>query len=90
MIRLFTSKFPIAVALIFLLSFSSPTHYAQVEDVTFVSHGVTLAGSVVLPDDKPIAALILVHGAGPEVRSTNLARLLASNSFAVLTYDSGT
>ena len=77
----------ISVALIFLLSLSSVARATQVEDVKFISHGVTLVGSVVLPTNKPIAALVLVHGSGPEERMMGLARALASDGLAVLTFD---
>jgi len=59
-----------------------------VEAIEFQSEGVTLSGSVVFPAvNPPVAALILVHGSGKVGRMLPLARLLAENGFAVLTYD---
>ena len=53
----------------------------QVEDVEFSSHGVTLAGSIVLPNDtSPIAAVVLVHGSGRVERMMYIAR--ADSQFA--------
>lgn len=74
-------------ALVFVFSFSHATT-AEIRDVEFLSHGVTLSGSLVLPDGRPpIAALVLVHGSGPVDRMMRLARGLATDGFAVLTYD---
>ena len=34
----------------------------RIDDVTFESHGVTLSGSIVLPDGSPIhAAVVFIH-----------------------------
>jgi hypothetical protein len=41
----------------------------------------------VLPEGNPIAAVVLVHGAGPKQRMMSLARISASDRFAVLPYD---
>jgi pimeloyl-ACP methyl ester carboxylesterase len=76
------------IAIVLLLSFSQSARAAQIEDVEFLSHGVRLSGSLMLPDGRlPLAALVLVHGSGPENRMSGLARVLASDGFAVLTYD---
>jgi pimeloyl-ACP methyl ester carboxylesterase len=56
--------------------------------VDFQSDGVTLSGSIVFPiATPPIAALVLIHGSGKVERMLPLARLLAAEGFAVLTYD---
>jgi len=85
--RRFLSGLPTAVILILLASFPS-THAANIEDVTFQSHGVVLAGDIVFPEGQiPVAALILVDGSGKTERRLDLAHALASEGFAVLTYD---
>lgn len=57
-----------------------------IEEITFVSEGVKLAGSIYTPDDA-FAAVVLVHGSDPVPRMTKLARLLAEHGLLVLTYD---
>jgi pimeloyl-ACP methyl ester carboxylesterase len=57
------------------------------ESVRFPSRDATLAGDIHLPAGEPIGGLVLVHGSGREPRMTDLARIFASDGFAVLTYD---
>lgn len=57
-----------------------------VQDVTFESQGITLAGSVVKPE-KPFAAVVIVHGSDPVKREMEFAKRLAKKGIAVLTYD---
>ena len=60
----------------------------RVENVTFVSHGTTLAGSIVWPVGKPtIAAVVFIHGSGPQFRDLALARRFADRGIAALVYD---
>lgn len=60
----------------------------RVEPVTFVSHGATLSGSVVWPEGKPpIAAVVFVHGSGPQSRDLSLAQRFAARGVAALVYD---
>jgi pimeloyl-ACP methyl ester carboxylesterase len=60
----------------------------RVEDVAFTSHDTTLAGSIVWPvDTPPVAALVFVHGSGPQARNLALARRFAENGVAALVYD---
>ena len=56
------------------------------ENVKFNSAGVTLEGSIFIPNHT-VAALVLVHGSGQETRMNGLASVLAENGIAVLTYD---
>jgi pimeloyl-ACP methyl ester carboxylesterase len=52
------------------------------------SRGAILSGSMLLPESgPPAAAIVLVHGSGKEERMLWLARPLAKDGFAVLTYD---
>jgi dienelactone hydrolase len=60
---------------------------ARVEDVRFVSHGDTLAGSLVLPDGKVHAAVVFVHGSGPQTRNLEWAERFAAEGIAALVYD---
>jgi pimeloyl-ACP methyl ester carboxylesterase len=84
----FLSGLRAVLALVVLSSVLSPTRAAEVEDVKFLSHGVLLSGSMVLPDKRPaIAALVLVQGSGTDARMVGFARVLASDGLAVLTYD---
>jgi hypothetical protein len=56
------------------------------EDVTFRSDDVNLSGTIVFPEQsEPIASVILVHGSGRAPRMLWLARLFASEGFAVIT-----
>ena len=58
------------------------------EDVEFESHGVRLAGSIVLPKDLKIrAAVVWVHGSGKQARNLGLAEQFASEGIAALVYD---
>jgi len=55
-------------------------------NVTFISQGVTLAGTIYEPK-KSYAAVVIVHGSGQESRMAEFAELLAKNGMSVLTYD---
>lgn len=60
------------------------------EDVRFRSGGVTLAGTLILPDGAaPHPAIVLVHGDGPDTREgyRYLARRFAASGVAALIYD---
>lgn len=57
-----------------------------IQNVTFKSQGVTLAGSILTPK-KPFAAVVLVHGSDPVKREMEFAKRLAKDGIAVLTYD---
>lgn len=60
----------------------------RAEDVTFTSHGATLSGSIVFPDDSEVrAAVVFVHGSGKQARNLGLARRFAEAGIAALVYD---
>jgi pimeloyl-ACP methyl ester carboxylesterase len=60
----------------------------RVEDVVFTSHDTTLAGSIVWPvDTPPVAAVVFIHGSGPQTRNLALARRFAATGVAALVYD---
>ncbi|MBV8327296.1 alpha/beta hydrolase [Chryseobacterium sp.] len=57
-----------------------------IQDVKFESQGVTLAGSILKPEN-PFAAVVIVHGSDPVKREMEFAKRLAKEGIAVLTYD---
>lgn len=56
------------------------------QDVKFQSQGISLAGSILKPE-KPLAAVVIVHGSDPVKRELEFAKRLAKEGIAVLTYD---
>ena len=57
-------------------------------DVEFDSHDATLSGTIVLPSDgAPRAAVVFVHGSGPQTRNVKLAARFAQDGIAALVYD---
>lgn len=57
-----------------------------VENITFESEGISLAGTIYTPLHSH-AAVVLVHGSGQEPRMRDFASLLAGKGISVLTYD---
>ncbi len=67
------------------------------QDITFLSAGTILAGTLTMPDDQTIkGAILLLSGSGPQNRDEELAgqkpfqvlsRFLAEQGFAVLRWD---
>ncbi len=70
-----------------LVAKDNPDLSATVEPVRFASRDAEIAGEIHLPAGAPVAGLVIVHGSGPEPRLTGFASILASDGFAVLTYD---
>ena len=62
---------------------------SQIEhhDVSFVSQGVALRGTVYVPRTTSFAAAVWVDGAGQKYRNPGLGKILAQRGLAVLTYD---
>ena len=58
----------------------------DIEDVSFESEGVTLAGTLYMPKNAH-SAIVLVHGSDKTPRMTRFAQLLANNGISVFTYD---
>ena len=56
------------------------------EDITFVSEGVTLVGTIYKPKN-PHAGVVVVHGSDRVPRMTKFSEILASHGISVLTYD---
>jgi uncharacterized protein len=60
----------------------------RIEDLTFMSRGTTLSGSIAWPVDKPVtAAVVFVHGSGEQSRNLALSRRFADRGIAALVYD---
>lgn len=60
----------------------------RVDEVTFVSHGATLPGSIVWPEGRPvIAGVVFIHGSGEQARNLAIARRFADGGIAALVYD---
>jgi len=80
------------IALLASLLFLSIELYAAenvlVEEVKFESHSVSLSGSIVFPVDQEIqAAVVFVHGSGPQTRNLHWAERFAAEGIAALVYD---
>ncbi len=75
----------LSIYLIPLLSFSQTVDFS-IQDITFESHGVKIAGSILMPKN-PTAAVVIIHGSDPVKRELEFAKLLAKEGIAVLTYD---
>ena len=67
------------------MAFSQTADFS-IQDVTFESQGITLAGSILTPKN-PFAAVVIVHGSDPVKREMEFAKRLAKEGIAVLTYD---
>ncbi len=73
-------------SVVFLL-FGAPA-FAATEDLEFISHGVSLSGSLVIPQDQPVrAAVVFIHGSGKQTRNLALATRFADAGIAALVYD---
>jgi len=60
----------------------------KIDEIEFISHEVTLSGSVVLPSEGVIhSAVVFVHGSGKQIRNIELAKQFASEGIAALVYD---
>jgi len=77
---------------VFLLALLAPAlarpQDMDVQEVTFESHGARLAGSLVMPKNAKIqAALVFIHGSGPQSRNSGLAERFAREGIVALVYD---
>ncbi len=59
----------------------------EIERVSFISHEVKLAGSIVWPDSEIKAAVVFVHGSGEQQRNLAVAERFAEDGIAALVYD---
>ena len=58
------------------------------EEIAFSSNGSRLSGTIVFPTSDPItAAVVFVHGSGPQRRDLALAERFAAQGIAALVYD---
>ncbi|SHH07241.1 hypothetical protein SAMN05444372_11420 [Flavobacterium micromati] len=86
-IKFFSSLFLwLLITILPEMAFSQSTDFT-IKDVKFKSEGVTLAGSILTPRKKIVAAVVIVHGSDPVKREMEFAKRLAKEGFAVLTYD---
>jgi len=77
-----------AILIPLVLLTAQPGLAADINPIRFQSRGVVLSGDVVFPEGRPpIAGLVLVQGANDLKRKLVVAEILASDGFAVLTYD---
>ena len=81
------TNFFLCLSLLFLpvMAFSQSNDFT-IQEVTFESEGIKLAGSIVTPK-KAVAAVVIVHGSDPVKRELEFAKRLAKEGIAVLTYD---
>lgn len=78
------------VSLLAVPSFAAPQVPAggnRAEEIEFTSHDTRLSGSVVLPAGKIHAAVVFIHGSGPQERNLHWARRFADDGIAALVYD---
>lgn len=82
-----TALYSLLVLLLFVTNYASaiPPNFTT-KEIKFVSEGISLAGTVFIPN-KIEAAVVIVHGSGQEKRMIDFATILANNGIAVLTYD---
>lgn len=76
------------LAVMLLGSFSASGNEFLTEDITFTSRNTSLAGSIVFPENGTIhAAVVFVHGSGPQTRPMHWAERFAAEGIAALVYD---
>jgi len=75
--------------LFLLMLAAGPAEAIQHRPVVFDSQGARLHGIVVLPDCRPVAGIVLLHGSGPDGAQDYLgqAELFARGGVAALVYD---
>lgn len=66
---------------------TSPVASSRERELDIRSGGVRIAGTLVMPQDRPQAAIVLVPWAGKVERALPLARQFADRGIAVYTYD---
>jgi pimeloyl-ACP methyl ester carboxylesterase len=73
--------------LLLLVSLRVTAAEVRTEEVRFQSHGTTLSGSIVFPTDATHAAVVFIHGSGPQARGLHWAERFAQAGIAALVYD---
>lgn len=66
--------------------FSQTIDSIKTKEITFLSEGITLAGTLLEPKNSH-AAIVIVHGSDRVPRMTKFAKFLATQGFSVFTYD---
>ena len=78
----------VCVIVLVLLSEVSAAEKYRIEDVEFESRGATLSASIVEPIDRETyAAVVFVHGSGPQSRNLDIAKRFADDGIVALVYD---
>ncbi len=77
----------LALPWMFLGGMQCAAENLRTQQIEFPSHGVTLAGSIVLPAGEPHAAVVFIHGSGKQTRSLHWAERFARAGIAALVYD---
>ncbi len=70
-----------------LFSMQSVGEGLRTEEIVFVSHGTTLAGSIVFPASDIHAAVVFIHGSGKQTRNLAWAERFARDGIAALVYE---
>jgi hypothetical protein len=79
---------PALLLLSFFVSAKSFGGNLRVEEVEFASHGATLSGSIVFPENQPThAAVVFIHGSGKQTRNIGWAERFAKEGIVALVYD---
>lgn len=79
---------PTVLALLLFCSLGASSESIRTEEIEFISRGDRLAGSLVLPASNGIrAAVVFVHGSGPQTRNLAWAERFAKDGIAALVYD---
>jgi uncharacterized protein len=92
------ASYPFMVGRIFLFALLAPMaalaasqsarEAVRIEEIEFVSGGIKLSGSLVLPRDARIhAAVVFIHGSGKQTRNLGWAERFAREGIAALVYD---
>lgn len=76
-----------AALMISVLTVDAQESLVTQHNVSFINQGVTLRGTLYIPNKTPFAAAVWVDGAGETRRNPGLGQLLARRGLALLTYD---
>ncbi len=76
------------VLVLALFSEANAADTYQIDEIEFDSAGATLSASIIEPKDRDVyAAVVFVHGSGPQSRNLDIAKRFADNGIMALVYD---
>lgn len=75
------------LAAVLLCSAAAAGNDTPTQNIEFTSHDTTIAGSILFPKGDIHAAVVFVHGSGPQTRPTHWAQQFAADGIAALVYD---